>query len=293
MIYESPLGYLLGLEGLALLRAFTGEHDQGFTDARIAEIRRLLDDPALAGVGVQVDRVGTVDGYRAWAPTYDQPGNGAFALDEPEVVRILDPLPPGVALDAACGTGRYSRLLADRGHRVIGVDSSPDMLAHAGKRVPDGRFLTGDLHDLPVGAGEVDLVVCGLALAHVSRLDPVFAEFARVLRPGGHVVIADMHPESVARGANPTLRGADGRPGRMISTRHLIGDYLRAALAAGMQVRDCREVARPAIPDGPAATDPGPWDVWPWSLAAMVPEAARAASGDAPAIVVWHFQLAG
>ncbi|WP_244210738.1 class I SAM-dependent methyltransferase [Amycolatopsis kentuckyensis] len=56
-----------------------------------------------------------------------------------------------------------------------------------------------------------DLVVCGLALTHV----PALAEFARVLRPGGHLVLADMHPDRAAQGAVPPVRGLDGRPGRL------------------------------------------------------------------------------
>jgi hypothetical protein len=72
--------------------------------------------------------------------------------------------------------------------------------------------------------------------------------------------------------------------------RHLIGDYVRAALAAGFQVRRCVEpVLDP--PTGERATDPGPWDVWPWSLAALVPEATAAADAGVPVMVVWHFQL--
>ena len=62
------------------------------------------------------------------------------------VREIVETLPVGVALDAACGTGRYAEFLAERGHRVIGVDGSPDMLARACTRVPPGEFLLGDLH---------------------------------------------------------------------------------------------------------------------------------------------------
>lgn len=48
MEYEQPLSYVLGMEGLALLRAFGGEHGREFVEAGIREIRALLDDPALA-----------------------------------------------------------------------------------------------------------------------------------------------------------------------------------------------------------------------------------------------------
>ncbi|WP_112267408.1 class I SAM-dependent methyltransferase [Lentzea terrae] len=287
MIHEDPRAYLLGLEGIALLRAFTGEHDREFVEARIAEIRRVLADDALANAAVEVERVDTVTGYGLWSATYDQP-NSAFDLDEPVVKEIVDALPVGVALDAACGTGRYAEFLAGRGHRVIGVDGSPDMLARARSRVPQGEFLLGDLHRLPVDDAAVDLVVCALALTHVPSLAPVLAEFARVLRPGGHLVIADMHPERVALGSIPAVR-VDGRPGRLSAHRHLIGDYLRAALAVGLQVRRCEEPVLPTR-ERPAAETLGPWELWPWCLADMVPEAAGAASAGAPALVIWHFQ---
>jgi SAM-dependent methyltransferase len=290
VIYEHPLAYLLGVEGIALLRGFTGEFDKDFVEARLAEVRRLLADESLAEAAVEVDRVRTVDGYGVWAATYDQPGNAAFDIDTPLVKEIVDALPVGVALDAACGTGRYAEFLAALGHRVIGVDSSPDMLARARERVPHGDFRQGDLHRLPVGESEVDIVTCGLALTHLPDLSPVMAEFARVLRPGGHLVIADMHPETVLRGSIPTLRDPDGRPGRLVSHRHLLGDYLRAALPAGFRLLRCEEPLAPAQ-SGEPATDPGPWDVWPWSLAALVPEAARAANAGVPAMVIWHFQL--
>ncbi|HEY3753584.1 MAG TPA: class I SAM-dependent methyltransferase [Pseudonocardiaceae bacterium] len=156
VIYEHPLAYLLGLEGVALMRAFTGDgdYDREFVEARIAEVRALLADETLADAAVEVDRVDTVAGYLVWSATYDEPG----------------------------------------GHRVIGVDGSPDMLTRAHTRVPQAEFHVGDLHRLPVPDAEVDLVVCALALTHVPDLAPVLAEFARVLRPGGQLVISDLSP---------------------------------------------------------------------------------------------------
>ncbi|GAA2316065.1 hypothetical protein GCM10010149_80160 [Nonomuraea roseoviolacea subsp. roseoviolacea] len=299
MIYEHPLAYLLGVEGAALLRSFRGEFGRDFVEARLAEIRELLDDDALAGAAVEVADVEAAEGYRIWSGTYDGP-NGLFDIEEPVVGRILDDLPAGDALDAACGTGRVAAALARRGHRVLGVDGSPDMLARARARVPQGVFSLGDLGDLPVPDGSVDLVVCSLALTHVPSLGPAMAEFARVLRPGGHVVVSDMHPEGVARGFVPPVRLADGRPGRIATYRHAVGDYVRAALAAGLRVRRCEE---PRIADAPSAAEAPPtaapsseevaevWDVWPWSLTGLVPEAARAAYGDVPAMIIWHFQL--
>lgn len=296
MIYQHPLAYLLGLEGLALLRAWAGDFDEEFVRARLAEVRRLLDDEALAKHdGVAVRRGDTVTAYRQWSDTYDEPRNTLFDADEPLMHELLDALPSGTALDAACGTGRYAAHLAARGHRVVGVDSSPDMLDRATARVPLGEFLLGDLHRLPLPDDAVDLVVSGLALAHVPALEPVMAEFARVLRPGGHLVISDVHPALVFLGSVVKALGPAGEPGLVATYRHTTGDYLRAALPAGLQVRRCEEPRQPAA-DRPPRPAPeiaiGPWDDWPWSLMDLVPDAIRAAAGETPPVVVWHFQLA-
>ncbi|MEJ3746558.1 class I SAM-dependent methyltransferase [Actinomycetes bacterium KLBMP 9797] len=297
MIYQHPLAYLLGLEGVALLRAFAGDHDRAFTEARIAEIRRLLDDPALAGEGELVERMDIVDAYRIWSATYDgEPRNGLFDLDEPILHEILDKLPAGVALDAACGTGRFAEHLASRGHQVIGVDSSPDMLARAQRRVPDGDFRLGPLARLPLDDDQVDVVVCTLALTHVAALAPVFAEFARVLLPGGHLVISDVHYALADLGAIAKAVAPDGERGLLPVYRHRASDYLGAALPLGLRVRRCEEPRfwfteepKPM----PADITVGPWPDWPWSLINLAPAAASAAGNGVPAIIVWHFQLDG
>jgi SAM-dependent methyltransferase len=295
VIYQTPLAYLLGLEGVALLRAFAGEYDGDFCEARIAEIRQLLHSPSMNGEGITAGRVDTVDGYRVWAQTYDRPGNGLFAYEEPVVHDILEPLPPGTALDAACGTGRHTEYLAARGHRVIGVDSCPDMLDYARARVPHAEFQQGDLHQLPLPDDHVDIVVCALALSHLPDLEPAIAEFVRVLRPCGHLVISDVHHEQVSLGSVPRVRTGDARPWLLPAYRHRASDYLAAALPLGLQVRRCDEPRQPGGDDRaqmPEDIAPRPWDSWPWSLLGIVPAAAAAAWKGTPATIIWHFQLA-
>jgi SAM-dependent methyltransferase len=207
------------------------------------------------------------------------------------VAEYLGDWAPGVALDAACGTGRFAEFLANRGHRVIGVDSSPDMLAHARRRVPDAEFHIGALDRLPLPDDSVDIVVCALVLVHVPRLQPVLAEFARVLRPGGDLVISDVHHELVTRGSVIAARGPAGEPCLVDTYRHQLGDYLRAALSLGLRVKRCEEPATPRVsgpPPEPAA-DIGDWQDWPWSLMDYFPSAPRAA-GRCPSLVIWHFQ---
>src|SRR5688572_15012642 len=75
VIYQHPLAYLLGLEGIALFRAFAGEYDREFTLARIQEIRALLDAADELGDGVEETPMAMQEGYAQWAPWYDEPGN--------------------------------------------------------------------------------------------------------------------------------------------------------------------------------------------------------------------------
>ena len=293
MIYQHPLAYLIGLEGIALLRAWAGDYDREFVQARLVEVRRLLDNSTLADhPGVAVARGDAVTGYRQWSETYDEPRNSLFDFDEPIMGEIMDALPIGTVLDAACGTGRYAARLVAQGHRVIGVDSSPDMLTRARARMPEVEFLLGDLNQLPLEDNAIDIVVSGLALSHLPALEPVMAEFARVLRPGGHLVISDTHHELILRGSVVKALGPAGEPGLVATYQHTPGDFLRAALPVGLQVRRCEE------PKGTVETGPAPapeiavgrWDEWPWSLMDLIPEAAQAA-GYHPYTIIWHFQL--
>jgi SAM-dependent methyltransferase len=284
MTYRHPLAFLLGLEGVALLRALAGDgFDRGFVDARIAETRALLEHAAPElGEGTEVGELSTVHGYRTWSATYDQPGNPLIDLEQPLVRQILDRIPPGSALDAACGTGRHTGYLSGLGHQVTGVDSSPDMLARAQQQVPGAHFLAGDLHHLPVRDEAVDLIVCALALTHVPALAPVMAEFARVLRPGGHLVVSDIHVISLYLGGIPAVAGPDGRVGLLPASRHLPSDYLTAALPHGFQPRSCAEPTWPAsdLAGGPLARQ--------WCSAA-----ADTAYTGTPAAIIWHFQRSG
>lgn len=296
MTYQHPLAYLLGYEGLALLRAWAGEgaDDRGFVERRIDAVRRLLDDPDLAAVeGVSVQRDRTGETYANWASTYDEPGNGLFNLDEPVIGQILDGLPVGTALDAACGTGRLAARLAARGYRVIGVDGSAEMLERARMRSPSGDFEIGALTKLPVADASVDLVTIALALAHVPDLRPVYDEFSRVLRPGGNLIVSDVRADLILLGSAPKATGPNGEAWLATSHRHGVGDHLRAALAAGFTALRCDELPPPRVSTEPLpepTREIGEWKIWPWTLLEWDPEAARSAWNNA-AIMVWHFRL--
>jgi SAM-dependent methyltransferase len=232
---------LVGVEGLALLRHLYDGTDEA-ADRRLAEVRGVLDDPGLAG-SEPTNESDARTGYGAWSERYDEPGNPIIALEEPVVWSAVERLGPGAALDAACGTGRHARRLVELGHQVVGADLSTEMLGKARLNVPRAEFVQADLRSIPVETGRMDLVVCGLALAHLSLADlgPAVAELSRVLRPGGRAVLSTLHPFQAHLGWHAPFEDAEGRRGFVREHSHTHADYLAAFRAAGLQVRDCVE----------------------------------------------------
>lgn len=293
-IYLHPLAYLLGLEGVALMRAFAGEHDRAFTEARIAEVRDLVDRATTLGPGIDLPPLTVADGYDGWAVTYDGEDNGCFPMRDDVLTPMLNGLTPGRVLDAACGTGAVARQLVARGHDVVGIDISPAMLARARTAAPEATFMTGDITSLPLPDRDVDHVVCSLALTHLPDLRPFFAETARVMRPGGHLLLLDTRGHFTGSTRYPLIQKApDGRVGYIHGYSHGLGDYLRAALPHGYTVRACVETYRDNLtvtPDEqPEPLSPGPpniWELHPW-----VRDAANAAKAGQPAVVAWDFEL--
>jgi SAM-dependent methyltransferase len=296
----TPLAYLLDLEGLALLRAYSGVYDRGFTLDRFQEIRGLLDSAAELGDGVEARPIATRDVYARWAAVYDEPGNELIEIEQPIVREILDGLPVGIAVDAACGTGRHAAYLASLGHTVIGIDASPEVLALAREKLPSVDFHQADLHDLPLADDSADLVVCALSLTHVPDLGRALAELVRVLRPNGHLVLSDSR--GLIGDLSPPMVSTrpDGTFGYMQTWHRLTSDYLAAALPLGLQVRRCVEPTRPTpliADDGtylyddepPAAHIPGkPPNIW--ALHQFCVAATNAAFKGNPVGIIWHFQ---
>jgi ArsR family transcriptional regulator len=106
---------------------------------------------------------------------------------------LLDP--EWTVADLGCGAGHVSALVAPFVRRVIGVDGSAAMLAAAGDVVPGNVDLRqGDLAALPIGDAEIDVALLVLVLHHVPDPAAALAEAARVVTPGGRLIVVDMQP---------------------------------------------------------------------------------------------------
>jgi SAM-dependent methyltransferase len=152
------------------------------------------------GSGGQRERAQVRKVYETIADEYDERIPGVGVVDEiftdSEIDFVLGRVrSDDELLDLGCGTGRFTLPLAERVKAVSGLDLSPMMLTTARKKLAD-RGLAADLREgdmaaLPFPDESFDVVVSMLALMHIPREDrqQVFHEVARVLRPGGRLLI--------------------------------------------------------------------------------------------------------
>ncbi|MEH0824114.1 MULTISPECIES: class I SAM-dependent DNA methyltransferase [unclassified Micromonospora] len=146
----------------------------------------------------------------------------------------------GSVLEVGCGPGRITRHLHDLGLDAAGLDLSPGMLAQARRDHPDLRFTEGSMLELDLPDGALAGLVAWYSVIHLpdDRLPAAFAEFHRVLAPGGHLLLA------FQVGDEPMHR-ADiwGRPVSLTFHRRRPEQVARLLHAAGLDVhaRLCRE----------------------------------------------------
>ncbi len=112
-------------------------------------------------------------------------GSDAQLIDD-----LLERLPENPAvLDVGCGDG--ARTLANLPAGSVGLDISRRALELASETVPRARLIQGELSELPIGDRQFDAITAYHAVFHVrrERHPSVYDEFARVLRPGGHLLM--------------------------------------------------------------------------------------------------------
>lgn len=202
----------------------------------------------------EVYHVSSQEGYALWATTYDHERNALIAVEAQYVEALMAQLPILSAIDVGTGTGRHAVRLARQGVTVSAVDASPAMLAIA-QQAAQRAGVTIDFRcaaiedDLPYPTNQFDFLLCALTLCHVPSLPQALQECARVVRPGGAVLITDIHPEVVSMGWKATLR----RPGVtyvLPYPGHTREDYLTAVITAGLTIHTVIEVLVRDIPTG-------------------------------------------
>lgn len=276
--------YLIGIEGLAILRAsFAG--DFASIREREEEIRNILTQAEAEPYNMRRDLppAGIDEGYTIWSETYDPPTDDEYdpimQSEQPVVRSLMDELPKGRILDAACGTGRHAQYLAERGHEVVGTDSVAAMLDKAKAKVPSAEFHLADLENLPLDDASFDGAVCGLALLHLADLRPAINELARVLRPGSRLIVSVPHPFIYnVLGWRAPVFDEQGNGVVVPEYGHPHSKYIEAFTDAGFVVRKCIEP--------PLSAEQARWN--PVGQPTPEDEALEQALMGQPAVLVWE-----
>ena len=139
-------------------------------------------------------------------------------------------------LDVACGTGNAAAVAAAAGARVSGLDGSARLLEVARERVPDGEFVRGDAAAMPFEDGAFDAAVSVSGVIFVRPAEQAATEMARVVHPGGRVVVTSwvtsgpwfaalvLMREAVAR-VRPPDGPSPGDWGDRATLERLLGPY--------------------------------------------------------------------
>jgi malonyl-CoA O-methyltransferase len=156
--------------------------------------------------------VNPFEAHQLWAEQYDTAPNPMLSLEERCLSSLLPDLTDLRIADLGCGTGRGLARLRDAGAKFcFGVDFSPAMLARAARKPAIGNCLVqADLQRVPLRAGSIDLVFCSFVLGYVKSLELLVCELGRILRAGGRVLCADVHPRALKLGWKRSFRSADG-----------------------------------------------------------------------------------
>jgi len=170
-----------------------------------------------------------------WIADVGDRGDAArrFVLDAPMLARAGD---RGFrsALDVGCGEGRFCRLLRPLGIQPVGLDPTGAMIAEARRRDPGGDYRIGGAEAIEAPDDSFDLVVSYLSLIDIPDIARAIPEMARVLRPGGALLIANLNSFTTAASPPGWRRDAEGR-----RTHYLVDNYMdeRAEWVAWRAIR--------------------------------------------------------
>jgi len=197
---------------------------------------------------------GWKDSANAWIASMGETGDfsRAHVLDAPVLQRVAR-RKIVAALDAGCGEGRFCRLLNARGISAIGIDPTEALIAEARRRDPQGEYRIGRAETLNFPDATFDLVISYLTLIDIPDYRGAISEMARVLKPGGALLIASLASHYTASPDAGWTRDARGEPLfridnyleeraawviwdgiRIVNWHRPLKDYMSALLSAGL-----------------------------------------------------------
>jgi 2-polyprenyl-3-methyl-5-hydroxy-6-metoxy-1,4-benzoquinol methylase len=173
-----------------------------------------------SNTAVMEDTLSCIEIHEKWWKTYlDAENQRFFERLYDTIVRAYPPAHGATLLDAGCGNGIHAIRLARRGFMVRGVDCSESAVEAAQTAVhrlglcDQVQVERGNLLDLPFEDRQFDYVYCWGVLMHIPEIERALAELARVVKPGGVLIIGESNMFSAQSLARRGLRSLLGRTG--------------------------------------------------------------------------------
>ncbi len=181
--------------------------------------------------------------YDTWSAQYDTNKNKTRDLEARSLRTILAGISFDTCLEIGCGTGKNTEWLITKAGHVTAVDLSEGMLAIAGSKVASDKvqFRQADItHPWAFANGPYDLIGFSLVLEHIENLDYIFSEASKVIAPGGHIYIGELHPFKQYSGTKARF---DTEEGQQVVTcfDHHISDFIQAAQQHGFDIVQINE----------------------------------------------------
>jgi SAM-dependent methyltransferase len=211
-----------------------------------------------------------------WIEWARAPGHDSYWNFHRDQFLEIVPPPGHRTIDIGCGEGRLTRCLKELGHNVIGIDTSPALIAAARELDPSVDIRLADAAALPFDDASADMAIAFMSLHDINAMPAAVQEAARVLEPGGYFCVAIVHPINSAGRFETTaddepapfvIKGGyletldysdaverDGLSMTFHSQHRPIESYFLALEEAGMLVEALRE---PRVPDRVVKTDRG------------------------------------
>jgi ubiquinone/menaquinone biosynthesis C-methylase UbiE len=186
-------------------------------------------------------RLSPLEGYRLWSRTWETDPSAIVALESRFLAPWISELRGKVLIDLSCGAGRWLTHARRQGAAVFGADICREMLTQASQKAGlPGRLAMADTRAAPFADRCADVAICALSLGHISPIEPAVAELARIVRPGGTLVISDFHPQAIVRGWRRTFR-SNGELFEIESHPYSKDRLLECASADGLVLQEMLE----------------------------------------------------
>lgn len=176
--------------------------------------------------------------YSVWSEQYDTNANKTRDLEAKALRETLSKLTFKTCLELGCGTGKNTEWLISKAEHVTAIDLSEEMLAKAKQKINPARvqFIQADItQPWTFVNANYELVSFSLVLEHVENLDFIFSEVSKVVSPGGHVYIGELHPFKQYAGTKARFETEEGLQ-IVACYNHNLTDFIHGAKQHGLDL---------------------------------------------------------